>query len=77
MSRLSKTGLLLIILFVFSSLNFSQAQEVKPEEVKAIMAKVADRQIEHFRDIYSSRPEPHHMLAWTNGALYVGMTKWG
>lgn len=54
----------------------SFAQLIKPEEVKKDMKRVADWQIEHFRDTYSNRKEPHHPLAWTNGALYVGMVKW-
>lgn len=40
------------------------------------MQKVADWQIEHFRDSYSGNTKPHHPLAWTNGALYIGMIKW-
>lgn len=64
------------IAFVFSTVNVSQAQEIKPADVKAIMKKVADRQIDHFRDLYSNHIEPHHMLGWENGALYVGMVKW-
>lgn len=54
----------------------SFAQDIKPTEVKTQMKLVADWQIEHFRDTYSGRKEPHHPLAWTNGALYVGMVKW-
>lgn len=68
------------ILFVFTIALFigttSFAQEIKPQEVKKIMEKVADWQIEHFRDTYSGREKPHHPLHWTNGALYVGMVKW-
>ena len=64
----------LSVLFVFS--NTSNAQEIKPQEVKKIMEKVADWQIDHFRDLYSGRKKPHHPLDWTNGALYVGMVKW-
>ncbi len=75
-NHLSKIGLLLAIVFVFSTINLSQAQEIEPAEVKTILAKVANRQIDHFRDVYSGRIEPHHMLDWTNGALYVGMVKW-
>lgn len=51
------------------------AQEIKPEEVKQVMQKVADWQIANFRESYS-RKEPHHIADWTNGALYVGMVKW-
>jgi unsaturated rhamnogalacturonyl hydrolase len=67
----------LFILLILVSFNFSSfAQQIKPEEVKKDMKRVADWQIEHFKDTYSSRKEPHHPLAWTNGALYVGMIKW-
>lgn len=75
-NQFSKIALLFAMVFVFSAVNISHAQEVKPEEVKTIMAKVADWQIDHFMDLYSGHIEPHHMLDWTNGALYVGMVKW-
>lgn len=55
---------------------YTCAQDINPGEVKAIMQKVADWQIAHFRDSYSSYKDPHHPLDWTNGALYVGMVKW-
>jgi rhamnogalacturonyl hydrolase YesR len=74
--QFSGIALLFAILFIFSAVNISQAQKIKPAEVKSIMKKVADRQIDHFRDLYSNHIEPHHMLDWTNGALYVGMVKW-
>jgi hypothetical protein len=51
------------------------AQDIKPENVKRDMKRVADWQIEHYRDSYTNK-EPHHPLDWTNGALYVGMIKW-
>ena len=51
------------------------AQKIKPGEVKNIMEKVADWQIDHYRDAFSF-DDPHHPLDWTNGALYVGMVKW-
>ena len=56
--------------------SLSEAQEIIPIEVKAVMGKVADWQIEHFDDFYSGRKESHHPLDWTNAALYVGMVKW-
>ena len=56
--------------------NFLHAQDISPKKVRAVMKKVADWQIEHIRDTYSNNKEPHHMLDWTNGALYVGMVKW-
>ena len=52
-----------------------EAQEIKPDNVKNVMKKVADWQIEHFNESYS-RKKPHHPLDWTNAALYVGMVKW-
>lgn len=65
----------LVLTFV-SVTFFSYGQAVKPEDVKKDMKRVADWQIEHFNDTYSGRNEPHHPLAWTNAALYVGMVKW-
>ncbi|MBT4398802.1 MAG: glycoside hydrolase family 88 protein [Bacteroidetes bacterium] len=68
---------LLAVCLVFITINgILSAQEIKPSEVKAIMQKVADRQIEHINDLYSGHKVPHHPLAWTKGALYVGMVKW-
>ncbi len=61
---------------VFTISTLSQAQEIKPNDVKKVMKKVADWQIEHFNDLYSGHKKPHHPLDWTNGALYVGMVKW-
>jgi len=54
----------------------SQAQDINPVDIKNVMRKVANWQIEHFQDLYSGYNEPHHPLDWTNGALYVGMVKW-
>lgn len=51
------------------------AQDIKPADVKKDMKRVADWQIEHFKDSFS-RNETHHIADWTNGALYVGMIKW-
>jgi len=61
---------------VFAITSLSQAQDIKPSEVKKTMKKVADWQMEHFRDLYSGYKEPHHPLDWTNAALYAGMVKW-
>ena len=69
-------NILIVILAIFAFSNIITAQEIKPQAVKEIMEKVADWQIEHFRDTYSGRDKPHHPLHWTNGALYVGMVKW-
>lgn len=63
-----------LIVVAFSLISY--AQQISPEEVKKDMKRVADWQIEHFRDTYSNKKVPHHPLDWTNGALYVGMVKW-
>lgn len=60
----------------FTIITATHAQEINPVEVKSVMKKVVDWQIEHFQDLYSGYEEPHHALDWTNGALYVGMVKW-
>lgn len=67
--------LLTLMIVVFISF-FSEAQNIKSTEVKEVMQKVADWQIEHYSDIFSEYDTPHHPLDWTNGALYVGMVKW-
>jgi len=78
MKFLKNLILLTIFLFVLS-LN---GQKIEPSEVKKIMEKVADWQIENHNDLkYRAQNKrlsrgKHHMLDWTNGALYVGMSKW-
>lgn len=72
---------ILILLAVIASLvscssEVNNMQEIQPQQVKAEMQRVADWQINHFRDNYSGREEPHHIADWTNAALYVGMVKW-
>lgn len=69
-----KTVVFVLAILTFNIVSF--AQDLKPEEVKAHMKRVADWQIEHFRDTYSNKEKAHHPLHWTNGALYVGMSKW-
>lgn len=71
--RLNKF-ILLSLLLLFMLPGFSQS--IKPEEVKKEMKRVADWQIEHFKDCFSGRDKAHHIADWTNGALYVGMQKW-
>jgi rhamnogalacturonyl hydrolase YesR len=66
----------LFLLLALFSLNRAESQIIEPAEVKLLMKEVADWQIAHFKDNYSGRKKPHHPLAWTNGALYVGMLKW-
>ncbi|NOR76052.1 MAG: glycoside hydrolase family 88 protein, partial [Draconibacterium sp.] len=73
---MKKITILLAFLAFMLTYNNSQAQEVKPAEVKQVMKKVADWQIEHVNDLYSGRDKTHHPLDWTKGALYVGMVKW-
>ena len=65
---------MMVALVVISTL--SHAQDIKPTDVKKVMEKVADWQIDHYQDLYSGRAKPHHPLEWTNGALYIGMVKW-
>lgn len=78
MKFLKNLILLTIFLFVLS-LN---GQKIEPSEVKKIMEKVANWQIENHNDLkYRAQNKrlsrgKHHMLDWTNGALYVGMSKW-
>ena len=67
---------IVMVIAVFAIATLSQAQEIKPTDVKKIMEKVADWQIAHFNELYSGNEKPHHPLDWTNGALYVGMVKW-
>jgi len=71
-----KTLKIFAVLAVFAITTFSQAQNINPSEVKQVMEKVADWQIEHYQGLYSGHTKPHHPLDWTNGALYVGMVKW-
>lgn len=64
-----------LIILIFCAV-FTKAQNTTPENVKNNMKRVADWQIEHFRDKYSNPNNPHHPLGWHNGALYVGMVRW-
>lgn len=72
MKGVKTIALLTLLLFAVRT----EAQEIKPKEVRAVMKKVADWQIDHYRDAYSGYTEPHHPLDWTNAALYIGMEKW-
>lgn len=71
-----KTCWLLISIFCLVSTLCIADSDLNPSQIAQTMQEVADRQIEHFRDTYSGREEPHHIREWTNGALYVGMLKW-
>ena len=74
--RLLRLRLFAVCFAAIALSGLLRAQEVKPGEVKEIMQKVADWQIEHINDLYSGSKVPHHPLNWTKGALYVGMVKW-
>jgi rhamnogalacturonyl hydrolase YesR len=56
----------------------STTKNISTSDIALSMQRVADWQIEHFRDVYDLKyaKAPHHILDWTNGALYVGMLKW-
>ncbi len=53
-----------------------KGSSINPVSVRNEMKRVADWQIQHFRDTFSGRKKPHHIADWTNGALYVGMVKY-
>tara|TARA_B100001175_G_C19510678_1_gene643655 strand:- start:1567 stop:2715 length:1149 start_codon:yes stop_codon:yes gene_type:complete len=65
--------------FIALTLN---GQNINPSEVKQIMKKVADWEIENHDDLNFRAQNKrlsrgkHGMLDWTNGALYVGISKW-
>ena len=46
----------------------SLSEEMRPQQIRAVMAKVADWQL--------ANPSKHHTAAWTHGALFAGMTAW-
>ncbi|MCI4670680.1 MAG: glycoside hydrolase family 88 protein [Bacteroidia bacterium] len=64
----------LLVILLWSGGVFAQPQ--RTAQTKAVMEKVADWQIKHFQDLYSSYIQAHHPLSWHNAALYVGMSKW-
>ena len=63
----------LVFLVFFITVNKVTASELKPEEVKKIMKRVADWQIENMDKNYSGRESPHHQLFWGNAAFYIGL----
>ncbi|QVY66588.1 glycoside hydrolase family 105 protein [Polaribacter sp. Q13] len=69
-----KNNTFLLLLVLISAFQI-QGQTEKQKEIKELLAKNADWQIEHFKDTYS-RKKKHHPNHWTNGALYSGMVKW-
>lgn len=75
--KMKKPQLLISIVLVFLISFPLGAQKIKAKKVLKDMERVANWQIEHFRDTFSlDGKEPHHIADWTNGALYVGMVKW-
>jgi len=46
----------------------SLPEEMRPGEIRSVMAKVADWQL--------ANPSKHHTADWTHGALFAGMTAW-
>jgi rhamnogalacturonyl hydrolase YesR len=56
--------------------NESLSNSISSKSVIENMERVANWQMYHFRDKFSGRDKPHHVRDWTNGALYVGMTKY-
>lgn len=64
--------LFILLLLIAVSTN---AQSIISSDVRNEMERVANWQIEHFKEKYSGRKKPHHNTHWTNGALYVGMVK--
>ena len=72
----SKNIAALLFAAAFCFPSFVKAQEIKPDEVKSLMKRVADWQIENINETHNDRNSPHHPLSWPKGALYVGMVKW-
>ena len=78
MEQIKKISVSILLIFVAPVYS----QNIQPDEVKKIMKKVADWEIQHHDDLIfraqNSRLSrgKHHLLDWTNGALYVGMSKW-
>ena len=67
-----KNIITLLSMCIFITIN---AQEIKTEDVKRLMAKVADWQIQNHGNLeYRAQNKRlsrgnHHLLDWTNGAL--------
>lgn len=65
---------LIVLILGFLPVN---SQTINPVSVEKQMERVANWQVEHFRDVYSNKKnKPHHIADWTNGALYIGMVKY-
>lgn len=60
---------------MFLLTNVSFAQKIKPLEVKQVMKKVSNWQIDNFYEPVG-RKKVAHPLDWVNGAFYVGLVKW-
>jgi unsaturated rhamnogalacturonyl hydrolase len=71
----NRTGCLLtLVLVLLSGCAIGQESarlpvQMQPEQIKSVMAKVADWQLAH--------PSRHHTAHWTHGALFAGMSAWG
>ncbi len=71
-----KTGSLMLLTFCAailcgcSTFQVSEPlpQQMQPQAIKAVMAKVADWQL--------ANPSRHHTTDWTHGALFAGLTAW-
>ena len=74
-----KNALMLLAILIALPL---MGQKIEPLKVKQIMEKVADWEIENHDDLkYRAQNKrlsrgKRHLLDWTNGALYAGMSKW-
>ena len=77
MNKFKQVGLLILLgVWGAGSVNALEPAH-SPAEVKAVMKKVADWQVEHLRDdINREHASDNRLTAWTFGALYVGMEKW-
>jgi len=70
----TKKGILLIIVLAslggcaISKENTNLPEQMQPGQIKSIMVKVADWQIEH--------PSKHNTKDWTSGAYFAGLSAW-
>lgn len=67
---------LIVLLFVAIPLYAQSVSEPTPEDVALHMQRVADWQIKHFRDTFSSASGPLDIRSWTHAPFYVGLLKW-
>ncbi len=72
---MKKISSFFVALAILSALFVAcQPAKVTPELVQKDMERVAQWQMNHFRDAFSYK-KPHHVRDWTNAALYIGMVK--